>query len=61
MARAAVDRGENNWGDVRGDCGGQCLWRNDRQPWKQGNTTESHIESGAITIASLPQHASIDS
>ena len=61
MVRAAVDHGENNWRDVRGDCGGKCLWRKYRQPWKQGNTTEPHIESGAITIASLAQHASIDS
>ena len=41
-----------------GDCGGKCLWRKTRQPWKQGSTAESHIEGGAITIASLSSHAS---
>ena len=41
-------------GCERGDCGGKCLWRKARQPWKQGDTAESHVGSGAITIASLP-------
>ena len=53
MARAAVDHGENNWGDVRGDCGGKCLWRK--------ATVESCIEGGAIPITSLSPHASIGS
>ena len=44
-----------------GDCGGKCLWRKVRQPWKQGNIAESHIEGGAITIASLSPQASIGS
>ena len=61
MARAAVDHGENNWGDVRGDCGGKCLWRKSRQPWKQGDSAESRIGNGAITIASLSPQASIGS
>ena len=26
-----------------GDCGGKCLWRKSRQPWKQGDTAESHM------------------
>jgi len=42
-----------------GDCGGKCLWRKARQPWKQGDTAESHVGGGAITIASLSPHASI--
>ena len=29
------------------------------QPWKQGDTAESHVGGGAITIASLSPHASI--
>ena len=38
-----------------GDCGGKYLWRRKaRQPWKQGDTSESHVVGGAITIASLP-------
>ena len=40
-----------------GDCGGKCLWRKAGQPWKQGDTAASHVEGGAITIASLPPHA----
>ena len=44
-----------------GDCGGKCLWRKDRQPWKQGSTAESRIGGGAITIATLPPQASIGS
>ena len=31
------------------------------QPWKQGNTAESDIRGGAITIASLSPHACIGS
>ena len=44
-----------------GDRGGKRLWRKARQPWEQGDTAESHVESGAITIASLSPHASIRS
>ena len=44
-----------------GDCGGKCLWRKAWQPRKQGDTTESHTEGGAITITSLSLHASIRS
>jgi hypothetical protein len=36
-----------------GDCGGKCLWRKVRQPWKQGDTAEWRIGGGAITISSL--------
>ena len=36
-----------------GDHGGRCQWRKARQPWKQGNTAESHVRCGVITIASL--------
>ena len=61
MVRAAVDHGENNWRDVRGDCGGKCLWRKAGQPCKQGDTAESCIGGGAITRASLSPHASIGS
>ena len=32
----------------------KCLWRKVRQPWNQGDAAESHVGSGAITIASLP-------
>ena len=44
-AKAAVDcrlRGREG-----GDHGGKCQWRNARQPWKQGNTAESHAGGGA--------------
>ena len=41
-----------------GDRGGKCLWRKARQPWKQGNTAESCIVGGAITIACLSPHTS---
>ena len=44
-----------------GDCAGKCLQRKARQPWKQGDTAESRVVGGAITIASLPLHASIGS
>ena len=43
-----------------GDRGGKWLWRKARKPWKQGNTAESHIGGGAITIASLHRPASED-
>ena len=42
-----------------GDCAGKCLQRKARQPWKQGDTAESRVVGGAITIASLsPQPVS---
>ena len=44
-----------------GDRGGKCLWRKARQPWKQGNTAESLVGGGAITIASLTLITSISS
>ena len=44
-----------------GDHDGKCQLRKARKPWKQGNTAESCIEGGAITIASLSPHASIGS
>ena len=44
-----------------GDCRGKCLWRKAGQPWKQGNTAESCVGGGAITIASLSPHARISS
>ena len=44
-----------------GDCGGKCLWRKARQPWKQGDTAKSRVAGGAITIASLSPHASTNS
>ena len=56
-ARAAVDCREMDQGDVR-ETGGKCLWRKARQPWVQGNTAESDVGGGGITIASLPPCAS---
>ena len=44
-----------------GDCGGNCLWRRAGQPWKQGDTAESRVGSGATTIASLSLCNSISS
>ena len=44
-----------------GDCGGKCLWRKARQPWKQGDTPGSPVGGAAITIAFLSPHASIGS
>ena len=41
-----------------GDCGGKCLWRKARQPWKQDVAAESCIGHGAITIASPHRPAS---
>ena len=37
---------------------GRRQWWEARQPWKQGNAAESHVEGGAITVASLSPHAS---
>ena len=42
-----------------GDWGGTWLWGKAGKPWKQGDTVELCIGCGAITIASLPLHASI--
>ena len=62
-ARAATDcREMMGGGDVRKETMvKKCLWRKARQPWKQGDTAESCIVSGAITIASLPPHTCIGS
>ena len=38
---------------------GKCLWRKAGQPWKQGDTAESRVGGGAITIVSLSPQASI--
>ena len=58
---AAIDCGETVRGCEGGNCGGKCQWRNARQPWKQGDTAESRVGDGAITIASLSPRASISS
>ena len=58
-ARAAVDCRETDGGDLREKIGGKCLWRKARQPWKQGDTAESRVGGGVITIASLSLQASI--
>ena len=58
--RAAVDCGEMDQADVREEtvvgnaCGGKL-----GQPWKQGDTAESCLQGGAITITSLTRQASI--
>ena len=41
---------------------GKCQWRKARQPWRQGDTVESCIGGGAVTIASLPtrQHRQLN-
>ena len=53
-ATAAVDCRETEREEVREEIMvGNCLWRKARQPWKQGDTAESHVRGGAITIASL--------
>ena len=54
QGRAASDCGEADRGDVRGDSGGEGLWRKAGQPWKQGDTAESRVERGTITMASPP-------
>ena len=36
-----------------GDHGGKCWWKKARKPWKQGDTAESCVGGGAITIASF--------
>ena len=52
--KAAVDCRETDGEAVREETGGKCLWKKAGQPWKQGNTAELCIGSGAITLASLP-------
>ena len=55
--RAAVDCGKTDQRDVRKEIVvGKHLWRKAGQPWKQGDTAESRIGGGAVTIASLPTH-----
>ena len=49
--RAAVDCRDTDQGEAK------CLWRKARQPWKQGDTVESRVVGGAITIASVPPPA----
>ena len=44
-----------------GDFGEKFLWSKAGQPWKQGDTAESSVVGGAITIACLSQHISIGS
>jgi len=44
-----------------GESGKKWLWRKARQPWKQGDSAESCVVGGVITIASLSRHASIGS
>ena len=39
-----------------GDHGGKCWWKRARQPQKQGDTAESRVGGGAITIASFSPH-----
>jgi len=39
-----------------GDYGGKSLWRKAWQPWNQGDSAESRVGGGAITIASPPHH-----
>ena len=39
-----------------GDCGGRWLWRRAGQPWKQGDTAESCVGGGTITVTSLCPH-----
>ena len=51
-ARAGVDCGEMGQEEVREETGGKCLWRKARKPRKQGDTAESLVGGGAITIAS---------
>ena len=44
-----------------GDHGGKYLWRKVKQPWKQGDSAESHVGGGAITIDSLSPQTSFGS
>ena len=47
-------------GGEGGDCGGKWLRKKAGQPRKQGDIDKSCVGGGAITIASLSPHASID-
>ena len=40
-------RRDGSRGCEGGDCGGKCLWRKARQPWKQGDTAEARV--GALS------------
>ena len=53
--------GDRSRGCEGGDRGGKCQWRQARQSWKQGDTAESRIGCGVITMLSLPWYASIGS
>ena len=46
-------------GDVKEETVVEMPVEESRQPWKQGDTCESRLGGGAITIASLSPHASI--
>ena len=60
--RAAVDCGEMDREEVREEIvGANAYGGKSRKPWKQGDTAESHVEGGAITILCLPRHACISS
>ena len=55
--RDVVDHGEMDLGDVREErtiCGGKCLWRKARQPWKQGDTAEPGVGGGAKPFLHIP-------
>ena len=53
--RAAVDCGEMDREEVREE----IVMGNTGQSWKQGDTAESRVRGGALTIASLSPHTSI--
>jgi len=36
---------------------GKCLWKKAGQPWRQGDSAESHAVGGVITVVSLPMPA----
>ena len=42
-----------------GDCGWEIPVEESLAAWKQGNTAESHVGDGAITLAPLSPHASM--
>ena len=50
-------QGNSLRGREGGDCDGKCLWRRTWQTRRQGNTAESCVAGGAITIASLSPNA----
>ena len=41
-----------------GEYGGECLWRKERQPWRQGATAESYTGGGTISVDFLSPHTS---